>query len=342
MDVITLAALAFACGGAAIWFWLGTGKLQDEISKLQNRLTQVEGDAAKHNDRAETLRKKLETAREAGGREDKATRDLRTRAAEAKEEARRLAAALKKAEQTAEEQAVAARRAEARAEELNAVLAERMGKKPVAPPTPAPVAPVQDAPPPVPVEEDPKIALRRAELDAEREQRQIEVQKLRLEREAMRAEQQASSEHERLEQVLAERERLARMVFDRELDLRIFRKKAEDNRRAYLMTMSALDLAEEEVYRMKHGRERPEFDARQQNDAADEVETERPAPEAPAPAPARPARAPRAPRAETVAIADAPSDATPAVEVAPAAEPVEAPAAEAVADLAPAAESSVA
>jgi hypothetical protein len=158
----------------------------------------------------------------------------------------------------------------------------------------------------------------------------------------MRAEQQASSEHERLEQVLVERERLARMVFDRELDLRIFRKKAEDNRRAYLMTMSALDLAEEEVYRMKHGRERPEYDARQQNDAADEVETERAAPEALAPTPARPARAPRAPRPETVAIADAPSDAPAAVDEVPAAVAVEAPAVEAVADVAPAVEPSVA
>jgi len=306
MELLFLVALVVVCGAAAIYLWMAQARLQTEIAEHRARAEKAEAEAGKQVERAETLRKKLETTRDETSREDRSAKESKARAAEAKEEQKRLQAALKRAEQATEEQAIRMRRAEAKVEELSLVLAERSGKKPAArmeepqrqepirseapravlaqlaepiagaeqgqtqdaglfqdkgAGETAPQAAVarQPAEPAVPRPEDPRIALRRAELEAEREQRRLEQDKLRLERDALRTQHITAEERQQLDKLRHERERLARMVFERELDNRLLWKKAEDNRRAYVMTMGALDLAEEEVYRLKHGRERPEF-----------------------------------------------------------------------------------
>ena len=265
MDILSLAILAGVCGAAAIYLWLALSRTQLELTALQERIGKAETEASKAAERAESLRKKLEGTRETVSKDDKQLKESRARAAEAKEEVKRLQAAAKRSEQLIEELQAAGRKAEGRIEELS-VMAQLPRKAPAvvaaavveAPAEPA--APREPPPPREPIPEDPRVALRRAELEAEREQRQLDVQKLRQERDTWRAEQQQNSDRDELQYLRIERERLGKMVFERELDLRILSKKAEDNRRAYIVTMGALDLAEDELYRLKHGRERPEYD----------------------------------------------------------------------------------
>lgn len=259
MDILSLAILAGVCGAAAIYLWLALSRTQLELTALQERIGKAESEASKASERAETLRKKLEGTRETVSKDDKQLKEARARATESKEEVKRLQAAAKRSEQLIEELQTAARKAEVRIEELSA-MAQLPRKAPAVVAAPVVEVPAEPAAPREPIPEDPRIALRRAELEAEREQRQLEVQKLRQERDSWRIEQQQSSDREELQRLRVERERLGKMVFERELDLRVLSKKAEDNRRAYIVTMGALDLAEDELYRLKHGRERPEYD----------------------------------------------------------------------------------
>lgn len=263
MDILSLAILAGVCGAAAIYLWLALSRTQLELTNLRESIGKAEGEAAKASERAEAMRKKLEGTREQVSKEDKQLKESRAVAAAAKEEVKRLQAAAKRTDQQIEELHVAARKAEARIEELSVMAHLPRKAQPVVTAPPVVVQAAEPAPPPAPREpmpEDPKIALRRAELEAEREQRQLEVAKVRQEREVWLAEQRQRTDREDAERLRSERERVNRMLFEQELELRILHKKAEDNRRAYIVTMGALDLAEEELYRLKHGRERPEYD----------------------------------------------------------------------------------
>lgn len=262
MNVLVLASVAALCGLAAIWLWLQQSKGADLLKKALDRADKAEADARERADRVDALRKKAEAPREAAPKDDKALKETRAAMVVAKEEVKRLQAVLKRAEQENQDIQIKQRRAEARVEELANALAAGAYKK--APPAPEPIA----APPPAPepraeVPVDPaaeeRAQLRRAELEAERAARIAEAEKARTEREAARAARNDDKLQEFVDKLKGDRERLKQMLFDRELVLRIERKRSEHNRRAYMMTMGALELAEDELYRIKHGRERPEL-----------------------------------------------------------------------------------
>lgn len=277
MEVISLAALAVVCGAVAIYLWMSLGKLQDQLNGLKLRAEKAEGEAGKAESRAETLRKKLEKQGDSNATEERGLKEARARATEAKEELQRTRAALKRAEQQAEELALKMRKAESQIDELSAMAQVRRPQQ--APVVQAPVEAIaQPIAQPVVAEEradDPRIALRRAELDAEREARELERQRLKQERDAQRAQQDEVRLRELCEKLAQERDRWRHEALGRELDLRISRKMAEHNRRAYVMTMGALDLAEDELYRIKHGRERPEFSPNRAAGFAPDLEAER-------------------------------------------------------------------
>ena len=86
-----------------------------------------------------------------------------------------------------------------------------------------------------------------------------ERQKLQTEREAARTDRERERLREFVDKLQLDRDRWRQGALEREMELRILRRKAEHNRRAWVMTMGALDLAEDELYRIKHGTERPEF-----------------------------------------------------------------------------------
>ena len=260
METTILAALAFAGGGAAFWFWSQLGRTQAAMVSAQARAKDADSEATKQADRAESFRKKLETARGEAAKEDGSADKHRQRAAAAKEEQKRLAAQVKRLEDEANALQVKLRRAEVRVEELDAVLHDRAKRKGSATmPAAVVVAPQPEPERAAPVE-DPKWAVRRAEAEAERLGHQAELERMRAERDAMYAQKRDQKTEEFIGKLKDERGRLSRMVLDRELELRTAWRLAEDNRRAWIMTMGALDLAEDELYRIKHGRERPEFD----------------------------------------------------------------------------------
>jgi hypothetical protein len=308
MEVMSLAALAVVCGAVAIYLWMSLGKLQDQLNGLKSRAEKAEGEAGKATDRAETLRKKLEKQGDSNAYEERSLKEARTRASEAKEELQKTRAALKRAEQQAEELSLKMRKAESQIEELSVMAQVR---RPVQPVVVAPVQAAEPVAPPQPMvaeerADDPKIALRRAELEAEREARELERQKLKQERDTQRAQQDDVRLRELCDRLAQERDRWRHEALGRELDLRISRKMAEHNRRAYVMTMGALDLAEDEVYRMKHGRERPEFSPNRAAGFAPDLEAERTAGD----------------RADAAARDDAAYDAAPEVAEAPTEAPV--------------------
>ena len=288
MNVMVLASVAALCGLAAIWLFLQQSKNQELLRKAQDRADKAEADARKEAEKAEAARKRVDQPRDAAPKEDKLLKETKAVAVAAKEEVKRLQAAVKRVEQEKNEIEIKTRRFEGRVEELTHALEAASHKKPsavvVAPaPAPEPIAapPVREAPAEVVLDE--RALLRKAELEAERAARMAEAEKARTEREAARAARSDDKLQEFVEKLKAERERLRQMLFDRELVLRIERKKGEHNRRAYMMTMGALDLAEDELYRIKHGRERPELVTHRHDEAGfdsaereDEVSAEAP------------------------------------------------------------------
>ncbi len=254
MGSTILALVAVVCGAAALYFWTSLAKLQEQVQKLVERAEKAERDEGKAAERAEQLRKKLEKAGEAVSKEDRSQKEAAARLAQGKEDVAKARSAQKKAEDALNELQAKHRKAEHQLEELTVVVNELKGKK-------KPVVVEEEAPPPPPVAyvEDPKVAARRAEYEAERALRQAEIEKMRLEQQTVREEQQIGRVREQLTKLRGEREWIINELFEMRLALRVTNQKAEDNRRAYIMTMGALDLAEDELYRLKHGRERPEF-----------------------------------------------------------------------------------
>lgn len=248
-SILTLVAIV--CGAAALYFWTALAKVQEQLKKLGDRAEKAEKDEGKAQERAEQLRKKLEKTAEAVAKEDRGQKEAAQRVAAIKEDVAKARSAQKKAEDSLTELQTKHRKAEHQLEELQHVVNELKGKK-------KQVVVEEEAPPP-PVVEDPKLAARRAEYEAERALRQAEIEKLRLEQQAVREEQQVGRVRDQLNKLRSEREWIINELFEMRLALRVTNQKAEDNRRAYIMTMGALDLAEDELYRLKHGRERPEF-----------------------------------------------------------------------------------
>ncbi|MSQ82965.1 MAG: hypothetical protein EXR77_08620 [Myxococcales bacterium] len=276
MNITVLALLAAACGGFAIYLFAAQSKLHDTIKQLRHDGEHARADAKKEADRAEALRKKLDSPRSgAASKDDKPGRDdkdIKAQLVAAREQVKQLQAAVKRGEIENNDSQIKLRRAEARVEELGNALHHPPKKVALA----AVVIEEAPAPPPVP-EREPELdadreermersAARRAELEAERTARLAEAEQARAERDAARAARQESKDQEFIAQLKDQREHLKHLVFVRELDLRILERKAEHNRRAYMMTLGALDLAEDELYRLKHGRERPEFVARYDDD----------------------------------------------------------------------------
>ncbi len=290
MNVTVLAVLAAACGALAIYLWTAQSKLNDTIKGLKDDLDKARSDAKAQADRAEAARKKADSAaRSVGsaapaGGEDKAAKDTKAQLVAAKEQLKQSQAAVKRMETEANDGAIKLRKAEARIEELAAALAHppKKGAAPVEA-APPPVERARDehrddrrehfrdddrdddrdderAPDPEREERIQRAAARRAEFEAEKAARLAEAEKARAERDAARAARQDSKDQEFIARLKGEREHLKQLVFSRELELRILWRKAEHNRQAYIMTLGALDLAEDELYRIKHGRERPDYE----------------------------------------------------------------------------------
>lgn len=255
MGSTILALVALGCGAAAAYLWTALSKVQDGTAKLLERAEKAEAETGKAHERAEQLRRKLERTGDVVAKDDRAQKEAAARLAQSKEEIAKSRSAQKKAEEALSELQTKFRKAETQLEELNTVVAELKGRKKAAPVVEEVIAP----PPPAPVPEDPKAIARRAEIEAERALHQVEVEKFRAERDAMREAQQGERLRENLHKLKSEREWMVNELFEMRLSMRILNRKAEDNRRAYIMTMGALDLAEDELYRIKHGRERPEF-----------------------------------------------------------------------------------
>ncbi len=277
MEVMSLAALAVVCGAVAIYLWMSVAKLQTQLDGFRARADKAEAEAGKATDRADALRKKLEKTGDSNAYEERSLKEARARASEAKEELQKTRAALKRAEQQTEELALKMRKADSQIEELQ-VMAQVRRPQAAAPvvvqPAPEPVQAAAPAPT-EPRPDDPQLLLRRAELDAEREQRELERQKMKQERDAQRAQSEEQRLREVCDQLAQERNRWRQEALGRELELRITFRKAEHNRRAYVMTMGALDLAEDELYRIKHGTERPEFTPNRAAGFAPDLEAER-------------------------------------------------------------------
>ena len=256
MGSTILALVAVVCGAAALYFWTSLAKVQEQIQKLAERADKAEREEGTAQERAEQLRKKLEKTGEAVAKDDRGQKEAAARLAQSKEDVAKARSAQKKADEALLELQTKHRKAEHQLEELTVVVNELKGKKKA-----APVVVVEEAPPPPPVAyvEDPKVAARRAEYEAERALRQAEIEKMRLEQQTIREEQQIGRVREQLAKLRGERDWIINELFEMRLALRVTNQKAEDNRRAYIMTMGALDLAEDELYRLKHGRERPEF-----------------------------------------------------------------------------------
>ncbi len=254
MGTSILALVAVVCGAAALYFWTALAKVQEQVQKLAERAEKSEREEGKAQERAEQLRKKLEKTGEVVAKDDRAQKEAAARLTQGKEDVAKARSAQKKAEEALTELQNKHRKAEHQLEELQVVVNELKGKK-------KPVVVEEVAPPPPPPEyvEDPKVAARRAEYEAERALRQAEIEKMRLEQQAVREEQQVGRVRDQLQKLRAERDWIINELFEMRLALRVTNQKAEDNRRAYIMTMGALDLAEDELYRLKHGRERPEF-----------------------------------------------------------------------------------
>ncbi|MBM4345272.1 MAG: hypothetical protein FJ100_18025 [Deltaproteobacteria bacterium] len=287
MNITVLAVLAAGCGALAIYLWTAQSKLNDTIKGLKDDLDKARVDAKAQADRAEAARKKAEAAGKPGGPapaggEDKAAKDIKAQLVAAKEQLKQTQAAVKRLENEAHDSQIKLRKAESRVEELAAALAHPP-KKGHAPAEAAPPPPGERpraerrhddrddnrddgrederAPDPERQERMERAATRRAELEAERAARLAEAEKAKAERDTARAARQEGKDQEFIARLKEERERLKQLVFSRELELRIVRRKAEHNRQAYIMTLGALDLAEDELYRIKHGRERPDYEA---------------------------------------------------------------------------------
>ncbi len=258
MESTSLVLIAAACGGAAIYFWTLVGKLNDQLNKRGEQAGRAEAEAAKANERAETLRKRLEKAGESTAKEDKGGKELQSRLTESKEELQKVRAALKRSEAQSDEAALKLRKTEQQIEELQGMLAIRKPLAVVAPVVVAAPSPVVEAA--VPREEDPKYALRREELRAEREARDLERDKLNQEREAARSERDTAKLKEWAEKLKNDRDHWRDQALRREHEVRLLLRKVEHNRRAWLVTNAMLDLADEDLYRLRHGRELPEHE----------------------------------------------------------------------------------
>jgi chromosome segregation ATPase len=255
METVTvLVALAVVAAVAAFYFWNALAKVQSQLDGLRQRADKAEAEAGKHQERADQLKRKLETARADTSKDDREADKHKARATEAKEEVKRLTAQIKRLEDEGHARQTKLHKLEAHVEELTHMLHDKQKRKPT-----QQVPAAEPAPPPR-SPDDERFAARRAELEAEKAARIADAEKAKAEREAQRAARRDDVTEKFIEKLKAERVHLSKMVFDRELELRIVRRKAEDNRRAWVMTMGALDLAEDEVYRLKHGRERPQFE----------------------------------------------------------------------------------
>ena len=353
MEMMVLGVIAAGCGAAAIYFWMASSRLKEEASAVEERANKTIAEARKTADRAEKISKKAGKHQADTSVADRALETARAKVAELHNETGRLATIEKKLSGELEHTGRDLRKATRRLEELEAMLSLRGGLEPEARRDDD-----DDEAPPVVVAAAPAVAvtsaadvekqLRLENLVREREERSLEAERLRIERDRLRNEQMAKKDLDELAELRREKERWLEMLFERERNLRVESRKGRDNYRAYIITKGQLDLALDELYRRKHGRERPVLDEdgpvmgaadadggdgkRQQRRESGRQERKPPhaaaAPEAVVAAPEAVAAAPEAVVAAPVeAVVAAPVEAVVAAPVEAAAAPVEAAAA---------------
>jgi hypothetical protein len=257
MDVVTMAVVAVACAGAAFWFFSKASGLQDGVQAAEADAESAKNEARKNADRADQFRKKYEAVRESTADNEKAAKTAKKKANDFKSEVKKLRSELDSTSADAKKLDRRARRAEQEAAELRALVDDRPTKRKKRAPEPEPVERVVEVRKPT---DDPTKQLRIAELEAKKEERRLEFERLQNERETMRNERLTVEERAELEELRGSSGKLYTQVFEREQELRIAQRKLEQNRRAYIVTAKQLELLEEELFRVKNGTERPEDD----------------------------------------------------------------------------------
>ncbi|MBP46693.1 MAG: hypothetical protein CMH53_02030 [Myxococcales bacterium] len=248
MNVVLLATIAGVCGFAAIALWTQLSASKDAMKAADARAQSAEADAKKQSDRANAMQRKLERGgEERAGAKRKADKS-KTQLTDLRNELSRANAALTKSQAEQQASARLGRQSQRRVEELEGMLAIKGPAKPqvVAEPEPEPALPA----------DDPR-AERRAELEAERLARTVEIERLKTERFKAKQERLAEQERQEIISLREERKTYLEEIFKRESTLRACLRKERDNYRAYIITKGQLDLALDDLYRIKHGKERP-------------------------------------------------------------------------------------
>lgn len=264
MDVMVLGALAILGGGAAIYFWMTSARNADELKAARERADKAEGEIRKERDRAEKSSKKAEKAGSSTAELQRSLDEARQKIADLTTESSRHAAAERKLKDELEASTREARKIERRIEELEAMMAikgqqvELTQKAEADDDAPPPVTEAAPGPAPAgPSAADLAKQLRIETLRKEREERTLEMEKLKDAREQARQERHADKDRQELAELRKEKERWLEILFHKERDLRAQQRLGRDNYRAYIITKGQLDLALDDLYRIKHGRERP-------------------------------------------------------------------------------------
>ena len=269
MDLVVLGALAIIGGGAAIYFWMAAARNSDELKAIRERAEKAEGEVRKERERAERSSKKAEKAGSSTAELQRALDDAKQKVADLTTESSRHASAERKLKDELEASSREARKIERRIEELEAMMAIKGQQVELAaevdvddyaaPAIAEAAAPVAAAPvePAGPTAADLEKQLRIETLRKEREERAIEMEKLKDAREQARQERNADKDRHELNELRKEKQRWLEILFEKERDLRAQHRLGRDNYRAYIITKGQLDLALDDLYRIKHGRERP-------------------------------------------------------------------------------------
>lgn len=256
---VPLILIAIVCVAAAVFFYNKAAKLSDTIDSAQSEAESAKAEARKNGERAEQLRKKYESVRDTTADHEKAAKDARKKASDMKAELQKFRTESEGASKKLKSLERQARRSEQEVAELRSMIDAR-GIIAKAAPKPEPEAVVVEHAPVEVAPANDSRALRMAELAEKKEERRLEFERLQNERETLRNSRLAVEEREELEKLRGSSQALYDQVFARERELRVAHRKLEHNRQAYIVTAKQLDLVEDELYRVIHGKERPESD----------------------------------------------------------------------------------
>jgi colicin import membrane protein len=224
------AVLAVLC----IALFVRSMELTSSHNELRDQVASAQREARKLKEQLTSKASKLQAKSQEASKSGKSTRDQRARLGQLSEDLQQAKTESEKAKERVRELTGATDRLRIEREELRQDLARAQARK--APAAPAPVA-VETA---APVADPAPAVAARIEPDAPRSPTAVE-------RDLERAQ-------EDLERLRGSHQNLKRRLVETTADLRLASRKNENNRRAYMITQLQLDLAQDEVYTLKHGR----------------------------------------------------------------------------------------